>query len=62
MAYCPVSNMVIPKNKVTSGVAWHPVSHGVSPKGVTCSKFGSSVNWGIRVISSLFYFIFSKNF
>ena len=30
----PVSNMVIPKNKVTNGVAWSPVSHGVSLKGV----------------------------
>ena len=34
MAWRPVSNMVIPKKKVTNGVAWHPVSHGVSPKGV----------------------------
>ena len=39
MAWRPVSNMVIKKNKVTNGVAWHPVSHGVSPKGVfDCSK------------------------
>ena len=34
MAWRPVSNMVIPKDKVTNGVAWRPVSHGVSPKGV----------------------------
>ena len=26
--------MVIIKNKVTNGMAWCPVSHGVSPKGV----------------------------
>ena len=26
--------MVKPKIKVTNGVAWRPVSHGVSPKGV----------------------------
>ena len=31
--------MVIIKNKVTNGVAWRPVSHGVSPKGVFyCSR------------------------
>ena len=34
MAWRPVSNMVIIKNKVTNDVAWCPVSHGVSPKGV----------------------------
>ena len=33
MASRSVSNMVIPKNKVTNGVAWCPVSYGVSPKG-----------------------------
>ena len=33
MAWCPVSNMVIIKNKVTNGVAWCPMSHAVSPKG-----------------------------
>ena len=39
MAWRPVSNMMIPKNKVTNGVAWHPASHGVSPKGIlTCLK------------------------
>ena len=32
MAWCPVSNMVITKNKVISGAAQCPVSHGVSPK------------------------------
>ena len=26
--------LVVPKNKVTNDVAWRPVSHGVSPKGV----------------------------
>ena len=33
MAWCPVSDMVIIKNKVTNDMAWHPVSHAVSPKG-----------------------------
>ena len=32
MAWCPVSNMVIIKSKVISGLAWRPASHGVSPK------------------------------
>ena len=34
MAWCPVSNMVIIKNKVTNDAAWRPVSHKVSPTGV----------------------------
>ena len=34
MAWCPVRNMMIIKNKVTNGMVWCPVSHGVSPKGV----------------------------
>ena len=34
MAWCPVSNMVIIKSKVTNDVAWRPVSHGISPKEV----------------------------
>ena len=29
MTWRPVSDMVIIKNKVTKGVAWRPVSHGV---------------------------------
>ena len=39
MAWRPVSNIVIIKNKVTNGVTWLPVSQGGSPKGVFhCSK------------------------
>ena len=34
MASRPVSDMVILKSKLTNGVAWRPVSHGVPPKGV----------------------------
>ena len=34
MAWCPVSNIVIIKNKVTNDAAWRPVSHKVSPTGV----------------------------
>ena len=30
----PISNTVIPKSKVSNDVAWRPVSHGDSPKGV----------------------------
>ena len=30
----PVSNMAMVKKTVTSGMAWRPVSHRVSPKGV----------------------------
>ena len=39
MAWRSVSNMVIPKSKVTNGMVWRPVSDSVSPKGVfNCSK------------------------
>ena len=34
MAWCPVSNMVIIKSKVTNDVARCPVSHGISRKEV----------------------------
>ena len=34
MAWRSVSNMVIPKIKVTNGMVWRPVSDSVSPKGV----------------------------
>ena len=62
--------MVIVKNKVTNGVTWCPVSHGVSPKGgFDCSKSAkialkmafSSVllrNEAIKIISNLFYNFF----
>ena len=33
MAWRSVSNMVIPKIKVTNGMVWRPVSDSVSPKG-----------------------------
>ena len=33
-AWRAVSNMTMVKKTVTSGMAWRPVSHRVSPKGV----------------------------
>ena len=33
-AWCPVTNMMLPENKVANSVAWQSISHGVSPKGV----------------------------
>ena len=62
--------MVIAKNKVTNGVAWCPVSHGVSPKGdfdssksakIALKMAFSSVlqrNEAIKIISNLFYYYF----
>ena len=45
IALRPISNMVIIKNKVANGVAWCPVSHGVSPKGVfDCLESAKIVN------------------
>ena len=45
MAWRPVSNIVIIKNKVTNGVTWLPVSQGGSPKGVFhCSKSAKITN------------------
>ena len=75
MAWRPVSNMVIIKNKVTNGVAWRPVSYWVSPKGVfDCSKsskiakkfFGGGnlvvwVNQVIKTILDLLIFFLQKN-
>ena len=34
MAWCPVSNMGITKNKVISGTTWCPISHRVTLKEV----------------------------
>ena len=75
MAWCPVSNTVIIKNKVTDGVTWRPVSHGVSLKGVfdslVSAKIAKKFFWGsnsvawvtetIKTILSPFIF-FTKKF
>ena len=55
MAWCPVSNMVIIKNKVTDGVTWRPVSHGVSLKGVfdslVSAKIAKKFFWGSNSVA-----------
>ena len=59
MAWRPVSNMVMMKNKVTNGVAWCPVSDRVSLKGIflICPKSSKQF---ISANSDLNYIILKK--
>ena len=48
--------MVTPKNKVTKDVAWCPVSHGVSLKGVfDCSKSAKTASQFFKASKNSFW-------
>ena len=50
--------LAVPKNKVTNGVVWRPVSHGVSPKGVFKHKSNHPLKktWFKVVLITSFYY------